>query len=178
MAYLNSDDLLLPYSLNYVARFFSEHPGVDVVYGHRIVIDENDMEIGRWVMPPHDAQAIEWIDYIPQETLFWRRRIWRKIGGALDESLSNAMDWDLILRFSDAGARFVRLPRFIGAFRVHPQQKTSVSMSDAFRREVELLRRRRHGASVSEREALRANRKYLLFHLVYHYLYLAGLTRY
>jgi hypothetical protein len=29
MAYLNSDDLLLPGSLHYVARFFQDHPEVD-----------------------------------------------------------------------------------------------------------------------------------------------------
>ena len=35
MAWLNSDDLLLPGTLSYVARYFAEHPGVDVVYGNR-----------------------------------------------------------------------------------------------------------------------------------------------
>src|SRR5262249_33984020 len=54
MAYLNSDDLLLPGSLAYVARFFAAHPEVDVVYGHRVIIDENDGEVGRWVLPPHE----------------------------------------------------------------------------------------------------------------------------
>jgi glycosyltransferase involved in cell wall biosynthesis len=35
MAWLNSDDLLLPGSLAYVARHFAEHPDVDVVHGNR-----------------------------------------------------------------------------------------------------------------------------------------------
>ena len=74
MAYLNSDDLLLPGSLSYVARYFATHPKVDVVYGHRLLIDEHDREIGRWISPPHDDKLIAWADYIPQETLFWRRR--------------------------------------------------------------------------------------------------------
>ena len=39
MAYLNSDDLLLPGTLNYVAAFFAADPGVDVVYGHRVVVN-------------------------------------------------------------------------------------------------------------------------------------------
>src|SRR5436309_1216264 len=33
MAYLNSDDLLLPGSLHYVAAYFAHHPEVDVDYG-------------------------------------------------------------------------------------------------------------------------------------------------
>ena len=54
MAWLNSDDLLLPGSLPYVARYFVEHPEVDVVYGHRLLIDENDRRIGAWILPRHD----------------------------------------------------------------------------------------------------------------------------
>jgi len=36
MAYLNSDDLLMPGTLTYVARVFQTRPDIDVVYGHRI----------------------------------------------------------------------------------------------------------------------------------------------
>ena len=36
MAYLNSDDTLLPGTLAYVASFFDQRPEVDFVYGHRI----------------------------------------------------------------------------------------------------------------------------------------------
>ena len=50
------------------------------------------------------------------------------IGGELDESFQFALDWDLLLRFRAAGARIVRLPRFLGAFRVHDDQKTSAKI--------------------------------------------------
>src|SRR5207302_369335 len=130
MAYLNSDDVLLPGALNYVANYFREHPEVDVVYGHRVVIDEYDQEIGRWVLPGHDDEVLSWADYVPQETLFWRRRIWEDAGGMIDESFRFAIDWDLLIRFRDAGARMARLPRFLGGFRVHPHQKTSKEMAD------------------------------------------------
>ena len=76
MAWLNSDDLIAPNVLRYVAEYFATHPDVDVIYGHRIIIDTDDKDVGRWVMPQHDAPSIEWIDYIPQETLFWRKRAW------------------------------------------------------------------------------------------------------
>src|SRR4029078_7430687 len=71
LGYLNSDDLLLPGSLATVAGFLARHNDVDVVYGHRVVINAVGEEVGRWVMPRHDAAALEWNDYIPQETLFW-----------------------------------------------------------------------------------------------------------
>ena len=96
MAYLNSDDLLLPGSLAYVADYFQRHPEVDVVYSHRVLVDELGSEIGRWVLPPHDGLAIAFADFIPQETMFWRRRAWEEVGGGVDESFRFAMDWDLI----------------------------------------------------------------------------------
>ncbi len=128
MAYLNSDDILLGGALDYVAAYFSAHPEVDVIYGHRIIIDEEDREIGRWILPRHDRRVIRWSDYIPQETMFWRRRIWEAAGGRLDESFQFAMDWDLILRFDDAGAVFRRVPAFLAAFRHHAGQKTISAM--------------------------------------------------
>src|SRR5919204_1282173 len=76
MGFLNADDILLPGSLHYVAHYFERHPRVDLVYGHRVLIDENDMEIGRWVLPRHDDEVLSWADFVPQETLFWRRRTW------------------------------------------------------------------------------------------------------
>ncbi len=124
MAWLNSDDLLLPGSLAYVGAYFADHPEVDVVYGNRIMIDDHDGQVGTWILPEHDDLALTLADYVPQETLFWRRRIWDAAGG-LDPSFGYALDWDLLLRFRSAGATMVRLPRFIGAFRIHDEQKTS-----------------------------------------------------
>jgi hypothetical protein len=57
MAYLNADDILLPNTLRHVAQAFTDDPNVDVVYGHRIVIDADGMEVGRCVLPPHDAST-------------------------------------------------------------------------------------------------------------------------
>jgi len=178
MAYLNSDDLLLPGALHYVAHYFSKHPEVDVVYGHRVLVDEYDQEIGRWVMPPHDNEVLSWADYIPQETMFWRREIWDKAGGCIDKNFKFAMDWDLILRFQEAGATIVRLPRFLGACRVHPHQKTSAEISDQGAKEMQLLRERCLGRMVSEAEINQNIRKYLSRHVLHQKLYRAGLFKY
>jgi hypothetical protein len=178
MAYLNSDDLLLPGALHYVAAFFDRHPEVDVVYGHRILIDEYDQEIGRWVLPPHDDQVLSWADYIPQETLFWRKSIWEKTGGYVDKKFKFAMDWDLILRFRDAGARFVRLPRFLGAFRVHPHQKTSAEIAEQGENEMGQLRQRALGRPVSTGEINLKIRPYLRRHVILNKLFRAGILRY
>jgi len=164
MAWLNSDDILLPGALPFVVDFFNKHPEVDVVYGNRILLDERDKQIGRWVLPPHDNEVLSWADFIPQETLFWRRSIWEKVGGRLDESFHYAMDWDLILRFRDAGAKFVRLSRFLGGFRVHSAQKTT-AMSKCGETEMNRLRERELGYLPEVEDISKAIRPYLLKHL-------------
>jgi glycosyltransferase involved in cell wall biosynthesis len=170
MAYLNSDDLLLPGSLAYVARYFAAHPDVDAVYGHRILIDEHDRQIGAWVMPPHDDETLTVADYVPQETLFWRRDLWERAGGLIDVSFKFAVDWDLLLRFRDAGARIVRLPRFLGAFRVHTEQKTG-QQQELCEQESERLHRRVLGRAMSDEEIYARVQPYLRRHILYHTLY-------
>jgi glycosyltransferase involved in cell wall biosynthesis len=151
MMYLNSDDILMRDAVRFVAEFFAQHPEVDVVYGHRILIDEAGAEIGRWLTPRPAFIDLRLHDFIPQETLFWRRRIWDRIGG-LDPSFAFALDWDLLLRFQAAGARFARLPWFLAAFRVHPAQKTNRCLEEVGIAEMEALRQRTLGRSATHDE--------------------------
>ena len=167
MAWLNSDDLFLPGSFAYVAEYFQKHPEVDVIYGHRIIVDENNLETGRWILPNHDDIMLQWADYVPQETMFWRRDLWEKTGAKIDESFQFAIDWDLILRFRKANAKFVRLPRFLGGFRVHSQQKTQ-SWNAIGEEEMNTLRRQCHGFVPSYVDVNENIRNYLLKSL-YHY---------
>jgi hypothetical protein len=87
------------------------------------------------------------------------------------------MDWDLVLRFRAIGARFARMPRFLGAFRVHDQQKTSARMEALGRQEILRLLRREHGAPVEAAAASRQARRYLLRQAVHQRLYELGLLR-
>ncbi len=151
MAWINSDDFYAPGALAYVAGYFARHPEVDVVYGHRILVDENSQEIGRWFLPPHDDEILRLNDFVPQETLFWRRRLWDKVGG-IDTSFRFAMDWDLLLRFQVAGARIVRVPYFLACFRIHPAQKTSAQMEAIGQKEIDALRLRTFGRVIPPQE--------------------------
>lgn len=178
MAYLNSDDLLLPGTLHYVADYFQKHPEVDVIYGQRILINENDDEIGRWILPPHQNEILKWADYVPQETLFWRRSIWEKTGGKIDESFQFAMDWDLLLRFLDASANFVRLPRFLGAFRAHVNQKSSTEISVIGQKEMNFIRKRYHKKDIHMKDIKKHIAPYLRYHTLLHKLYRLGLLKY
>ena len=178
MAYLNSDDLMLPGAVGYAADYLSRHPEVDVVYGHRILINGRGDEIGRWVLPPHDDRALAWADYIPQETMFWRRRAWEIVGGQIDESFQFAMDWDLILRFRDAGLRFARVPRFLGAFRVTEAQKTASLIQTVGKREMDRLRLRVLGRVPTPQEIHEVLKPFYFRQRVYDRLYRLGVAKY
>jgi glycosyltransferase involved in cell wall biosynthesis len=167
MGWLNSDDLLLPGALAFIARYFADHPEVDVVYGNRLMIDDNDGQIGAWILPGHDDDVLTVADYVPQETLFWRRGIWDASGGGVDTSFAYAMDWELLLRFRAAGAKMVHLPRFLGAFRVHDEQKTT-AFEHVGLAEMSRLRERVHGRVVPIDEVLRRLRPYFVRHRIVH----------
>jgi glycosyltransferase involved in cell wall biosynthesis len=144
MAYLNSDDLLMPGAARFVAEYFARHPEVDVVYGHRVLIDEAGREVGRWLAPRRSCDDLRMQDLIPQETLFWRKRIWDRVGG-IDPRFQFALDWDLLLRFAAAGARISRLPWFLGLFRLHPHQKSQARLEEVGIPEMDRLRERSLG---------------------------------
>ena len=115
-----------------------------MIYGNRIIINEFDQDIGRWVLPKHDNKVIDWVDFIPQETLFWRKRVWDKIGKQLDVSF-NCFDWDLLLRFKSVNSKFLHIPYFLSGFRVHNNQKTIVDIKSNGVNEMNILRKRTFG---------------------------------
>jgi glycosyltransferase involved in cell wall biosynthesis len=168
MAFLNADDLLLPGALAYVTRYFAEHPDVDVLYGQRILIDELDRDIGVWITPRHQDQVLSYGDFMPSETLYWRRSAWEAAGGRFDESFHFALDWELLQRMRDSGARIVRVPRLLGAFRVHAAQKTH-TIHETCERESALLRERAAGHPVDGWAAHEAVRPYLRRHIAADY---------
>ncbi len=123
MAYLNSDDMLAPGALYYVAEFFRTHPDVDVLYSHRCTVDAANKSIWYWILPQHSNYLMRRWDLIPQETTFWRRRIFEKAGN-IDPQYRFAMDYELFVRFMLEG-KFHRADRFLGSFRQHDNAKTS-----------------------------------------------------
>jgi hypothetical protein len=158
MMYLNSDDILLDGAARFVAEYFARNPDVDVVYGHRVLINDKGDEVGRWVTPRQACNDLAMVDWVPQETLFWRKRIWDRVGG-IDGSFRFALDWDLLLRFERAGARIVRLPWFLGGFRLHSEQKTSAQLLDHGIPEMNVLRQRTLGRLPTSDELHLATRR-------------------
>lgn len=170
MAWLNSDDLVLPGTLFFIADFFQKNPEVDVIYGNRILINEYEEKIGEWVLPGHDPNVLDYCDYIPQETLFWRRSLWEKIGGNLDVNFKFAMDWDLLIRMKKVNANFRHIPRFLGCFRVHEFQKTSAQINDVGQKEMNIILKRIHH-DVPENQTIYSKiSAFLVRHIIKNYM--------
>lgn len=147
MAYLNSDDMLAPGALNFVARYFAAHRRVDALYSHRVFVTEDNTVDSYWILPRHSNWLMSRWDYIPQETCFWRRRIYEEAGG-IDPGFQFALDYDLFVRFMQRG-QMRRVNGFLGAFRRHAASKTAGLIEGEVHPEVARVRRE-HGIRLRE----------------------------
>ena len=124
MAWLNSDDIYLPYALQRAADFFEQHPDIDVVYGDYHLINERGEVLLHKQEIPFDYNILLYgLDYISQPTTFFRRRVFDR-AGYLDEGLHYGLDWEYWLRMARAGSKFAHIPQYLAAARWHPQAKT------------------------------------------------------
>jgi hypothetical protein len=116
LAHLSSGTLLLPGALAYVARYFAENPAVEVVYGHRTILDGQGRAVGRWLFPPHGDAPRPGGEAALPETLFWRRSLGERVGRGAEAVGQAAPAAGLLQQFRAAGARLACLPRCLDAF--------------------------------------------------------------
>lgn len=139
--YINADDRLCPGSLRYVAQFFGENPGVDVLTGSIRMIDK----AGRPGFRGRTSDRFSLADYaagictIGQQATFFRRDAFIRAGGF---NVGNRIAWDgeLLVDMALAGCRFTRTHKTLGDFRYYAE---SLSGNEANRdkqhREIERL---------------------------------------
>lgn len=121
LGWLNSDDLLWTGALIAIGAYFATHPEVDVVMGWSLFFREQHI----WYLHEPLGLRLEYLLYsnyfLPQESVFWRRRVYEQIG-ELDLDLY-VLDHDYFIRMALIGAHAAVLHRPIGGFRYHSQQK-------------------------------------------------------
>ncbi len=133
LAYLNSDDVYLPGALEIVAAAFARNPGVGLVYGDCIAVDEAGQPYGVIRGHPYDVKRmINRGEFVPQQAAFWSREAMNETG-LFDPSLHFCMDHDYFIRI---GQRFPAcyLGQPLANFRFHGASKT-VSLEDRHWRE-------------------------------------------
>ncbi len=125
-AWLNSDDIYLPGSLQSATDFFRNHPETGLLYGDADYCDAGGNRIGRYRTEAFDFEKLAWFNFICQPSTFFRREPFNEVGG-LNESLRFALDYDLWIRIT---RRFPcrHLPQVLSRYRLHDTSKT---VSDA-----------------------------------------------
>lgn len=119
LAYLNSDDLYFPWTLETVVRAFQAHPAADFVFGDVLNVDDATGTTEFYWMPPFHLDFIRRDGFLAQPGVFWRRRTF-EAEGAFDETLRYVADCDYWMR---AGGRreFRKVNEFVAIERDHHQ---------------------------------------------------------
>ena len=117
LAYLNSDDLYFPWSVESVVHSFSLHPDADFVYGDAIAVDDVSGRHAFNFQPPFNGDYVRRWGFLCQPTVFWRRSVFEEEGG-FDESLRYVADCDYWMRLGGRRA-FRKVNEFIAIERNH-----------------------------------------------------------
>jgi hypothetical protein len=133
--WLNSDDVLLPGALRKVAEVFAADPGLVLLEGARVVVQEDGQRSTDPQNSPSDLRALFIEPKVNQQALFFRMEAVRAVGG-FDAALNLVMDlellWRVLFMTGGAGLRVIRDP--LAEFRMHAQSKTSMHR-EGFRHE-------------------------------------------
>jgi glycosyltransferase involved in cell wall biosynthesis len=125
VAWLNSDDTLLPGAVSWAVSAFKRHTAAGVVFGDTLFTEADGSPRQRsTATAPFDYETfvVECHNPIPQCSSFIRRSAVQG-AGLLDPAFYYFMDWDLWLR---AGRRWpiVYEPVLLSTYRLHPASKT------------------------------------------------------
>jgi glycosyltransferase involved in cell wall biosynthesis len=156
MSWINSSDMYYPWTLQSVADVFSALPQVEWIMGVPTQFDE--LSAPKSVSPDYfnvyDALAGSSGRRLQQESVFWRRTLWERAGGRLDEGYKCAADFELWLRFFRL-APLYHVDTLLAGFRVH-EKRLGEADDGRYQREANLVISR-HAATFS-RQTLRRTR--------------------
>ena len=132
MGWLNSSDLYLPWTLATVRLIFETHPEIQwLTSTMKVCLTSDGTFENLWQNPGFSARRFYRglhggpgnNDFLQQESCFWRRSLWKKIGGAIDLHHASAGDYWLWSRFfQHANVASVEAP--LAAFRFHDEAKS------------------------------------------------------
>lgn len=146
LMYLNSDDVMLPNTLNTVAEYFLSHPEAQWLTGDYFIIDGDGKKIQSFVanykkilrqFPYFNVLSVA--NFIIQPSTFWRRRLIKEIG-FFDEGLHLCMDYDYWMRTIRKHPLHV-LPNHFSLFRIHGTSKGGTQYKKQFNEEHEVMLR-------------------------------------
>jgi hypothetical protein len=138
LAYLNSDDLYLPWTVQTVVDYFDRHPEIGFVFGDAMNVDESGAQ-SLIFQPPFDVGWVRRTGFLVQPTVFWRRQVYEE-EGPFDENFSLVADCEYWMR---AGGRwsFGRVDEVLAVEQDHADTQRMTRAAELIA-QVDLLRKR------------------------------------
>lgn len=126
LAWLNSDDMYLPGTLDLISKEFSaaEKDELQIFFGNCIhLVEETGEVFGSKVRHTAHVSDLELYDYLVQPSCFWTKNI-SEVVGPLHQGLIYAFDWEWFLRAKKKGCVFIPLDQYLSIYRIHAGHKT------------------------------------------------------
>lgn len=159
LAYLNSDDILLPGAVSAVVAYLNAKRECDIVYGDAQYIDANGAVIGRYATARFSMARLMRDNCICQPATFWRRRIYERVG-PFNDKLQTAMDYEYWLRAYNAGAVIYFRRGLLAQSRLHSDAKTIKMREKIFEEVFDICRTQGGYVSFSYMQGLWSYRLY------------------
>jgi glycosyltransferase involved in cell wall biosynthesis len=142
LCWINSDDMLMPGALRYVANRFMQNPQHQWLVGTVVVVDEDDNILGCATAFPFWTSRIMLASGqgTAQQAVFWRKELYKQVGG-INRDRQFCLDYELFVKFVALRRPMWTVER-LGVFRQHPESKTF--KLDEVRACEELLIRQAH----------------------------------
>ena len=141
LAYLNSDDFYLPWSVDVAVRALQ--PGNELIYGDLgILVAEANGEPGAFSIqfyPDFDLRYYSFVGVLGQPTVFWRRSLTEKVG-PFDIRYRLIGDCEYWLRAALGGARLRHIPELM-AVQVEHGSTLRATQATRMNEEFDMLRR-------------------------------------
>ncbi len=136
MAWINSDDLYHAYALWTVADIFLDLPDVEWIVGTPTMYNSvgrcaKVFPTIRWSKRKFELGDFRWIQ---QESVFWKRSLWNKVGANLNLNFKLAADFELWCRFFQY-QKLYSVSTMLGGFRLHGSQ-LSLEQVEMYENEV------------------------------------------
>ena len=132
LAYLNSDDFLLPGAVSAVVKAWRLNPSVDVFYGRAHWTDERGEITSPYLTRPFEPDALRADCFLCQPATFWQRRVMERFG-LFDERYQYAMDYEYWQRILAGGGLISFVDQFLAGSRAHEATKTRSQRGRVFK---------------------------------------------
>jgi glycosyltransferase involved in cell wall biosynthesis len=127
MAWINSDDKYTPWALKVVSEIFSRFPHVNWIVGYNSWWNRSgEMTSAKRVPKNIYDYGLGNYRWIQQESVFWRRSLWEKAGGAIDTSYKLMVDGELWSRFFLHDDLY-SVDCVLGGYRVHSSNRAALN---------------------------------------------------